>query len=95
MPNLCGSHQKGQFAEDRTEVIRSAGNLRTVVRLKSDSNLIAGSIGHVLTKSMLELTPSEQRGLCRGGRIGLNVVGIDFDMLVGIDIFNVPACVIV
>lgn len=89
-------------------MIRSAGNLLALFGSNSNSSPSAGAIGDVLTGSTSELTPKEQRGHCRGRRIGLSVVdldsyskfsnalldGINFHMLGRIDISNVPAWVL-
>ena len=68
---------KGISAEDDFAVYREPSQLRTIFGSNTDSKIIAGAVASALTPATLAVTPTIQRGFCRGRQLSLNVVDLD------------------
>ena len=82
---------KGEVDEDSIAVLRTPENLRTIFGSNADSKLISAGISDAIVEATLAITPSAQRGFCRGRQLSLNVVDLDsymraFNLCSGIDL---------
>jgi len=68
---------KGVQDEDKKAVYRGPDQLRTIFGGSSDNKIISSTIGNLFTPATLAITPSVQRGFCRGRQLSLNVVDLD------------------
>ena len=68
---------KGVTAEDDFVVYREPSQLRTIFGSNIDCKIVAGAIAAALTPATLAVTPTIQRGFCRGRQLSLNVVDLD------------------
>ena len=68
---------KGVCDEDDIAAYRHPSQLRTIFGSNTDSKIVAGGIAGCLTPATLTLTPSNQRGFCKGRQLGLNIVDLD------------------
>ena len=73
---------KGASDDDKTALIRTPNNLRTIFGSNCDSKLISGTLAYKLTEPTLKVTPINQRGFCKGRQLSLNIVDVDFFMRV-------------
>ena len=82
---------KGELDEDSIAVLRTPGNLRTIFGSNTDSKYIAAGLSDAIADPTFAITPSAQRGFCRGRQLSLNVVDLDsftraFNLLSGMDL---------
>ena len=68
---------KGVCDEDDIAAHRHPSQLRILFGSNTDSKIVAGGIAGCLTPATLTLTPSNQRGFCKGRQLGLNIVDLD------------------
>ena len=61
---------------------REPSKLRTIFGSNADSKFISGTFGYKLVPGMLDVTPSMQRGFCRGRQLAHNIVDLDSYMRV-------------
>ena len=73
---------KGSFDGDKKAVFRKPQQLRTIFGSNSSSKLVASAVAYKLTPPTLAITPSIQRGFCKGRQLALNVVDLDSYMRV-------------
>ena len=84
---------KGASAEDGKVVLRTPNNLRTIFGSNADSKIISGATAYELVEPTLCVTPSSQRGFCRGRQLGVNIVDIDAFVRVFKSIYDAsPSC---
>ena len=67
---------KGPIDGDGLAVVRTAGNLRTIFGGNTDSRVLASAVSNLMTPPTLKVTPSSQRGFCKGRQLALNVVDL-------------------
>ena len=68
---------KGEQEADDTIVLRDVSDLRTIFGSNADLKIIASGVRESIQQTTLAVTPSVQRGFCRGRQLALNVVDAD------------------
>ena len=68
---------KRELDDDSVAVLRNPANLREIFGSDADAKLISAGISDSIVDATLAITPSAQRGFCRGRQLSLNVVDLD------------------